>query len=580
MSGTCGDDCLWSVDETNTMLTVTGSNMADFAEKKSPFYTLKTTVTSVVVSGTFPKIGTYAFFDFKLVANVTLPETLIAIGDSAFEKCVALAEIRLPETLQVIGEYAFSQTTLSSVTLPVGLTELGSHAFGATRIEVFRIPPNVKTIGFGTITGMSSLRLLVFDGDVDVIRGNAISFNDGLQRVIFYGSVKEIYPLAMQRNPSLTDIVYCSNTVPSLHPADPKEEQSPIVDSPIVIVAVEVDFPEDELFEYEVSKIFVDQCELPTSGSTPECQWTIEDDSILRVSGNYVPDLDEWYFWRPFITQVFVEEGITAIVGSFYRFTELVNVSLPSTLKSIHGGSFGRCYSLESIVIPEGVGNIGNAAFYRCISLTHISLPSTLTHMGDVRWNPLPGVGRTYGVFENCVSLKKVVLPNSLKTISAYLFLNSGLAEVNIPPFAEITFCAFCNTSLTSLIIPNGVEWIYPRAFSNNTQLARVVMAGTVQHVGEAAFAECRGLKEFSYCGTKSPRVWYPQPIFESYDVFYNSFLRWINTTDEYESTYFCDAGFSDGVRPIRHPSLPECDALNKASVVWVLVGLLALALL
>ncbi|MBQ3969927.1 MAG: leucine-rich repeat protein, partial [Clostridia bacterium] len=76
-----------------------------------------------------------------------------------------------------------------------------------------------------------------------------------------------------------------------------------------------------------------------------------------------------------------------------------------------------------------------------------------------------------YGVFENCTSLKKVVLPNS-----------KGYA---------IGVACFRNTAIEKIEIPNGVTQIYKNAFEN-TPLKGINLPESCTKVGEYAFANTK----------------------------------------------------------------------------------------
>ena len=44
-------------------------------------------------------------------------------------------------------------------------------------------------------------------------------------------------------------------------------------------------------------------------------------------------------------------------------------------------GCFENCTSLKEVILPEGITNIGDFAFYKCSSLAEIKLPSTLKNI-------------------------------------------------------------------------------------------------------------------------------------------------------------------------------------------------------
>jgi len=78
--------------------------------------------------------------------------------------------------------------------------------------------------------------------------------------------------------------------------------------------------------------------------------------------------------------------------------------------------------------------------------------------------------GIEYEVFYKCVSLKSITIPE------------------NVTYIAEE---AFCESGLTTIIIPKNVESIGYYAFRNSEQLKKVVIKNKAVYIGKAAFMYC-----------------------------------------------------------------------------------------
>jgi hypothetical protein len=78
-----------------------------------------------------------------------------SIADSGFQNCNKITSVVLPNTIEVIDCWAFSYcTSLKKVSLPKSLTEICSWAFyGCSSLERLDIPRNVKTFGWGVLSG-------------------------------------------------------------------------------------------------------------------------------------------------------------------------------------------------------------------------------------------------------------------------------------------------------------------------------------------------------------------------------------------------------------------------------------------
>ena len=110
---------------------------------------------------------------------------------------------------------------------------------------------------------------------------------------------------------------------------------------------------------------------------------------------------------------------------SFYN-TQLTNVTIPPSVKSIGEGAFSACKYLTSISIPEGVEVISKHAFGNCRSLYSVHLPSTIKCIKD-------------SAFIHCEKLALINIPEGIE---------------------EISMRAFCYTSLPSLHFPRTIKTI------------------------------------------------------------------------------------------------------------------------
>lgn len=102
---------------------------------------------------------------------------------------------------------------------------------------------------------------------------------------------------------------------------------------------------------------------------------------------------------------------------------ELVNVTIPGSIKIIGNNAFARCPKLKTVVIEEGVEKIGMCSFGGCPELTDVRIPDSLTKV-DVAG------------FAYCAALEEISF-------------GAGLEEIGMQAFAG---CA----SLTKVTVPGG----------------------------------------------------------------------------------------------------------------------------
>ena len=257
------------------------------------------------------------------------------------------------------------------------------------------------------------------------------------------------------------------------------------------------------------------------------------------------------------LKNVVLNNGLETIgFCAFKECINLENVTIPDSVKTIDFGAFARCYKLKKIKIPDSVQSLGEGTFYKCINLTQVNIPNGVkTIPGYVSAQGYVDETAAAGCFQDCRSIKNIIIPSSVSTIgeSAFrgctslssVFIGSGVKELDKRGFygcdslAEITvdeknanyssldgvlfnkdktnviICpngkkgtyslpnkvtkissyAFCNCSgLTSVTIPNSVTSIEDYAFDDCTGLTNIAIPNSVTSIGYSAFGGCTGL--------------------------------------------------------------------------------------
>ena len=91
----------------------------------------------------------------------------------------------------------------------------------------------------------------------------------------------------------------------------------------------------------------------------------------------------------------------------------VVEIKIPSGVRSIPDFAFANCRLLRSVSIPDGVGEIGAAAFSNCRLLQSVSLPASCSRIGEA-------------AFQGCSSLRTAVVPAPAPAIGPRAFSNCG----------------------------------------------------------------------------------------------------------------------------------------------------------
>ena len=237
------------------------------------------------------------------------------------------------------------------------------------------------------------------------------------------------------------------------------------------------------------------------------------------------------------------EYEVTKIAdNAFGDCTNLISITIPSSVNSIGESAFAFCTSLPSINIPNSVTNIGRYAFYNCTALTSVTIPNSVTSIvREAFWdctaltsitipNSVTYIG--YRAFAGCSGLTFVTIPNSVTSIDAFAFSGcTGLTSITIPN--SVTYIgsrAFEGCSgLTFVTIPNSVNSINGEAFSECIGLTSVTIGSGVNYVGGKAFGKCYNLTNV-YCLAEELRSdeWNGEGLYTDLGAFYESYPQFM----------------------------------------------------
>lgn len=141
---------------------------------------------------------------------------------------------------------------------------------------------------------------------------------------------------------------------------------------------------------------------------------------------------------------------------------------------------FQNCKTLRSIVLPYRLREIGKSAFYGCSNLTVVAMPDDLDRIGK-------------GAFNDCSSLTSIFIPDYVTDINDDTFRGcTDLRQVSLPEgLVSIGDNAFRATALTDIVLPRSVRVVGGNAFSN-CQIHTARIPATVEHCAVSAFISYR----------------------------------------------------------------------------------------
>ena len=220
----------------------------------------------------------------------------------------------------------------------------------------------------------------------------------------------------------------------------------------------------------------------------------------IRITGNFNSD-DVDYFTKNadkvrYLDMSSLRFEDDVINGGFNEMTELKEVYMPVSLKTITGKSFSGCTLLEKV-------HWGKESALEVIGIGYSQ---------DLRYNL-----SMHGPFSYCASLKSIDIPANVMTIKTSAFYGSGLTSVKFAEDAVIdilepTKYSYTNSlgglmtamggmfmgcqCLETIDIPKSVLMISSEAFKGWTGLKRLVIPETVKYItAEGLFLGCSNLE-------------------------------------------------------------------------------------
>ena len=349
---------------------------------------------SVIIPYGVEAIGEWTFSNCSSLTNVTLPDSVKYIGWSAFENCSSLKSIIIPDSVKRIYMYSFENcSNLTSISLGNNVTEIGPSAFeGCVNLSSITIPESVTVIGNHAFKGCEKIETVFIPKNVELKDDKSVF--DGctsLQNI----SVDE----NNERYCSINGVLYNKDVTTLICYPAAKEE---------LIIETSATTINDYAFS---------GCNKLES---------------IRIPAT-VKNINAYAFENcKNLTDVYIPNSVTSLLYTFSNCTNLKTVRLPKQIDVILGGVFENCTSLTDVVIPSEVDAIGEIRYFYdfaysagnfkgCINLVNVSLPDSLRMIGD-------------NTFSGCSSLNEIIIPSSVEKIGVRAFLDcTKLNSITIP---------------------------------------------------------------------------------------------------------------------------------------------------
>ena len=359
--------------------------------------------------------------------SITIPAYVIhegykypvtAIGQEAFYECENLVSVTIPNSVTSIGLAAFASCSgLKSVSLSNSLKIIGKYAFSNCKsLRTITIPNSVTTIEDCAFEGCSNLTTASVPKTVKTIGIDVFNQCPKLKSTSSSSEIKTAY---------FNRIKYR------------------IVDDSAKTCAVT---PEK----------FVERNGTRNLYTSSYQGYTIIPEKVKLFNNEYtVVAIDEQAFRESDVTQIELPNTIKTIgLGAFYNASKLSNIEIPASVTEIGPSAFEGCRYLDTVVMGDNVTKIGSCAFFGCVCLTTVKLSNkiktleerTFTNCNSLKSVNIPTSLNKIGdvAFGGCEKLTSLTMPATLKTIGENAFYKCKNLEIKgIPATAKIAPTAF-----------------------------------------------------------------------------------------------------------------------------------------
>lgn len=208
------------------------------------------------------------------------------------------------------------------------------------------------------------------------------------------------------------------------------------------------------------------------------------------------------------LTELDLPEGLETIGGQTFNRTPIVNIALPSTLKTISRGAFYQCNKLKSIVIPKSVTYIGTEAFYQCTSVETMIVEDGNTKY-DSRYNCNAIIQTSTN--ELIFGCKTSTIPKTVERVGKYAFYGIPVqATYIVYPYSvkELGNQAYYygNYVIKELYFGAALEALETYTYYGQKNLTKVVSFATVTPSLDSSFSP------FKYTNTETnATLYYPK---------------------------------------------------------------------
>ncbi len=309
---------------------------------------------------------------------------------------------------------------------------------------------------------------------------------------------------------------------------------------------------------------------------------------------------------------VVIPNGVERLGSSvFWNCTNIEDVTIPNSVTNLGGDTFFSCENLRKLTIPHSVKMIGDNPFAICPKLDLVNESPYFVLEDDVLYNKektqliqysikkkdnifkVPNSVISIGkhTFVNCHSLRKIIIPPSVRIIENNPFSNlpDMRLENNSPHFIFKDGALYNKTMTTlfyyehgfeskNLVIPEGVSIIGRHSFYNCKSIKTLTIPKSVKIIGYNPFTGCTSLSLINhspeyvyengalYNKTKTDLIYFSIPNPAEEFVVPNT-IKKIGRSAFFGCSNLKKVVIPEGVVKIERSAFANCSSLSEISI-------------
>lgn len=474
-------------------------------------------------------IGENAFKDQDSITSIDVPDTVTSIGEFAFSACDSLVTAKLPDTLVSMGASLFSNSvSLTDVNIPTGITAIPSNTFAnCSGLKCISIPGNVKSIELEAFYGCYSLERLMLSEGLETIGESAFKACISMKGVVIPSSVLSIeedaFSGGIDDSMDLTAAVF-KGAAPWMsyyafrYPADdftifyPESEKDSYLGY-YYHNSASYDLAATFKLTYDNSGADSGSAPAESAGLGAGTYVIVDMTDDLGKSGYR---FDKWNTRTDGNGTDYYEDDIIFVGGAdvtlYAQWVKLYKIDIADVLHGSISTNVAEAETdtaIEVVVTPEGgwrlkpgtlkysdgtnevlIDTSMSAPIAPVTKVFHFDMPAkdiSITaefesSSSDYTFNETDGTILKYHGAGGNIVIPSTINGFEVKYIGEYAF--SGTASGSVE-----------NTTITSVVVPEGLIGIDEGAFSNCTALQGVTLPESLKYLNYDVFQNCKNLK-------------------------------------------------------------------------------------